>query len=358
MMMKKLAIVSLCACVFLTACNRPPQYVSIEGKTMGTSYTMTFELPKGATASQIQTDIDKRLLEINKSMSTYDDTATIMAFNRAKAGEKIVIDPDFVKVITDSKTVYQLSKGTFNPTVMPLVQLWGFGGKMTVSRLQSPPTDDDIAKAKHLVDFDSITVTDNQIVKSKDGVALDFSAIAKGYGVDVIADVLHQQYKINHYMVEIGGEIATLGKNAKGQMWQLGIDAPVLNSGVKNRETIAIIRQSTTGKLNLATSGNYRNSLVLNDIRYSHTIDPTTGKPIVGGAPSVTVVHDTTSLADAWATALTAMPYEKALQMAKEQDLAVLFVIHKDPTKANQEQHQLSDWQIVETPKMQALRAK
>lgn len=346
---------ALAVCM-LTGCQRPPDYASITGETMGTSYHITFELPKGKTPEQIQAEVDKRLIAINKSMSTYDDTSTIMAVNRAKAGEAIGIDNDFIQVMQDAKIVYQASNGAFDPTVMPLVQLWGFGGKITVDRLNAPPTPSDIQQAKAQLGFDKVTVTGHHISKASDNIQLDFSAVAKGYGVDAIAEVLKSTYHINNYMVEIGGEVATLGKNAHGKGWQLGIDAPVLNSSVKNRETIAVIGEPKTGKLNIATSGNYRNSIVYNDTRYSHTIDPTTGKPIVGGAPSVTVAHDTTSLADAWATALTAMPYDKALKLANEQHLAVMFVVHKD-MNAPATNNQVEDWQVVETPPMKALRA-
>lgn len=341
-----------------SACQQPPTYQSLEGKTMGTSYHISFEMPKNTDLASIQASIDKRLLDINKSMSTYDDTATIMAFNRAKVGEKVHIDPDFIQVLNASKTIYQASKGAFDPTVMPLVSLWGFGKEMRIDRLQSPPTPAEIDQARSLIDFDSVVLQGNQLSKNKAGVALDFSAIAKGYGVDVVADVLKSEYKINNYMVEIGGEVATLGKNAKGQAWQLGIDEPVINSSVSNRNTIALIREPKQGKINLATSGNYRNSLVYNGVRYSHTIDPDTGSPVVNGASSVTVVHDTTALADGWATALTAMPYEKALKTAQDNQLAVLFIVHQDMSKANQNDEKAQDWQIVETDKMKALRAR
>lgn len=350
--MKKVVISLLLASVGLTACQQKPNYQKIAGSTMGTSYHITFSMPQNASLEQIQQRIDARLQEINKSMSTYDDTATIMAFNRAKTGENIEIDKDFVKVFLDSKQVYQASKGAFDPTVMPLVSLWGFGSEKRIDRLQSPPSEQEIQTAKNLIDFDSIVLTDDKLSKQKDGVALDFSAIAKGYGVDVVADVLKNEYKIANYMVEIGGEIATLGKNPQGKFWQLGIDEPVLDSNVQNRQTIAVLSGKDTGKLNLATSGNYRNSLELNGIRYSHTIDPSTANPVVDGAPSVTVLHDSTALADAWATALTAMPYEKALKLAEDNDLAVLFIIAKTQNPSKTE-----DWQLVETPKMQVLRA-
>lgn len=354
--MKKIIFICVLITTSLTACEKKPNYSYIEGKTMGTSYHIRFEMPTDGNKQQIQASIDKRLAEINKSMSTYDDTSTIMAFNRAKAGEQITIDPDFMQVMQDSKQVYQASQGAFNPTVMPLVELWGFGSKMTVERFNAPPTNEQIQQAKNLVDFDAVTITDNKISKSKDGIALDFSAVAKGYGVDVIANVLKNDYKIQNYMVEIGGEVSVLGKNDKGKAWQLGIDQPELNSEVKNRQIIAIISNPNFGSLNLATSGNYRNLLQIGNNVYSHTIDPTTGQPISTPLSSITVAHKTTSLADAWATALTAMPYEKALKIANDNQLAVLFVKEKQP-RNNQQPSSKEDWEVVETVKMKELRA-
>lgn len=354
--MKKVAMSLFLVLAGLTACQQKPNYQKIAGQTMGTSYHITFATPQNANLEQIQQRIDARLQEINKSMSTYDDTATIMAFNRAKAGEIITIDKDFIKVFLDSKQVYQASKGAFDPTVMPLVSLWGFGREKRIDRLQSPPSEQEIQTTKNLIDFNSIILTDDKLSKQKDGIALDFSAIAKGYGVDVVADVLKNEYKITNYMVEIGGEVATLGKNPQGDFWQLGIDEPVLDSSVQNRQTIAVLSGKDTGTLHLATSGNYRNSLELKGIRYSHTIDPSTASPVVGGASSVTVLHDSTALADAWATALTAMPYEKALQLAKDNDLAVLFIVPSNvKTTKNSINNTLKtqDWQLVKTTKMQ-----
>lgn len=359
---------------------KPPAYGKIDGETMGTTYHISFQLPKqqpdgnntdvNLDASSIQASIDQKLLAFNNSLSTWQDESTISQFNKAPANSKTYdIDANFIKVLQDSKQVHQQSGGAFDPTVKPILELWGFGVKMRADRLQNKPSDADIAKAKALIGFDSIELSkDSQgvfIRKTKDGVSIDFSAIAKGYAVDVIADVLKSDYHINNYMVEIGGEVATSGVNARGQAWQIAIDAPILHSGVTNRQAIGIIRQpidaKKQGSMHLATSGNYRNSLVFDNVRYSHTIDPTTGSPIVGGAASVTVAANTVALADAWATALTAMPYEKALDVATKQQLAVMFITNKQ----GQEVHvnldtpevQAEDWQIVQTDAMQQLRA-
>lgn len=343
----------------LTACQQTPDYDYLSGETMGTSYHITYKLPDDVDEPAIKAAIAERLKQINDSMSTYQDDSTISKFNRLAKDKPITIDADFSRVLTISKQVYEQSGGAFDPTVMPLVETWGFGSKMTVERLQSPPSAQQIAQAKALVDFEGVVQNGNAIYKTKDGVGLDFSAVAKGYGVDVIADVLRSHYKIRNYMVEIGGEVATSGVSAQQQPWQIAIDAPIEGSTVSERQTIATIRQpiNNGNKMYLATSGNYRNSIVFDNKRYSHTIDPTTGAPIAGGAPSVTVAADSVGLADAWATALTAMPYKKALTVAKDKNIAALFVILADSVKTDDSADNLKDWQIVETPAMQSLRA-
>ena len=352
-------IIGLVGTLSISACQQTPDYNYLSGETMGTSYHISYQLPDDADEADIQAAIDKRLQQINDSMSTYQSDSTISKFNQLGRDIPIIIDADFSRVLNVSQIVYEQSGGAFDPTVMPLVDTWGFGSTMTVERLQSPPTALEIAQAKALVDFESIIKKDKSIYKSKDGVGLDFSAVAKGYGVDVIADVLRDDYQIRNYMVEIGGEIATSGVNNQQQPWQIAIDAPIEGSTVSERQTISAIRQpiNTTTQMHLATSGNYRNSIVFDGKHYSHTIDPTTGKPIVGGAPSVTVAADSVALADAWATALTAMPYKKALRVANEQNLAALFVVLADGIKPSDSLDSIDDWQIVQTSAMKNLRA-
>ncbi len=352
-------IIGLVGTLSISACQQTPDYNYLSGETMGTSYHISYQLPDDADEAAIQAAIDKRLQQINDSMSTYQSDSTISKFNQLGRDIPIIIDADFSRVLNVSRVVYEQSGGAFDPTVMPLVDTWGFGSTMTVERLQSPPTALEIAQAKALVDFESIIKKDKSIYKSKGGVGLDFSAVAKGYGVDVIADVLRDDYQIRNYMVEIGGEIATSGVNNQQQPWQIAIDAPIEGSTVSERQTISAIRQpiNTTTQMHLATSGNYRNSIVFDGKHYSHTIDPTTGEPIVGGAPSVTVAADSVALADAWATALTAMPYKKALRVANEQNLAALFVVLAEGIKPSDSLDSTDDWQIVQTSAMKNLRA-
>lgn len=351
--------IGLASVMGLSACQQTPSYDYLSGETMGTSYHISYQLPEGIDEADIQASLDERLKQINDSMSTYQEDATISKFNRLGKDIPIPIDADFSHVLDVSRIVYEQSGGAFDPTVMPLVETWGFGSKMTVERLQSPPTALEIAQAKALVDFEGVVQKDQTIYKTKDGVGLDFSAVAKGYGVDVIADVLRDKYQIRNYMVEIGGEIATSGVNSQQQPWQIAIDAPIKDSTVSERQTMSAIRQpiNTGNQMHLATSGNYRNSVVFDSQSYSHTIDPTTGAPIAGGAPSVTVAAESVALADAWATALTAMPYEKALDLAKEHNLAVMFIVLADGVKMDDAHDSPEDWQVVQTSAMQTLRA-
>lgn len=330
--MPKFAPLMLSCLLVLTACNPPsdvknPQtaqmgaYAKLSGQTMGTSYHISFK-NNGLDSAVLQKQIDDKLFAINKSMSTYDDTATIMAFNRASAGQVIAIDDDFKKVLADSRIIFEKSGGAFDPTVMPLVALWGFGKELTADRLNNPPSDEQIAKVRTVIGLDKVIDRENGIEKAVDGVGLDFSAIAKGYGVDVVAKVLADN-GIADYMVEIGGEVATFGKNPDGKAWTIGIDMPTTNSTVQNREILTALPLTDD---HLATSGSYRNFLVYDGVQYSHTIDPKTAYPVQGSALSVTVLHDSTALADGWATALSAMPMDRAIKTANEQQLSVLLV--------------------------------
>ena len=199
------------AIVGLSACQQPPDYSYLSGETMGTSYHISYQLPKEADETAIQAAIEARLQDINDSMSTYQDDSTISKFNRLSIDTPIMIDADFSQVLAISRQVYEQSNGAFDPTVMPLIELWGFGSTMTVERLQRPPSALEIAQAKALVNFGSVIQQDNSLYKTVEGVGLDFSAVAKGYGVDVIADVLRDNYQIRNYMSRLAEKLPPLG---------------------------------------------------------------------------------------------------------------------------------------------------
>lgn len=294
---------------------------------MGTSYHIIFEPPKGTTAQDIQASIDTRLDEINDSMSTYQADSTISQFNALSAGQTIQIDPDFIKVLSDSRIIYEKSHHAFDPTVYPLVELWGFGSKMSIERLQNPPTDTEISAVRDKIGLDKVMLDGDKLSKTTNGVGLDFSAIAKGHGVDVIADVLTTKYNITNYMVEIGGEIATSGVNDKGTAWTIAIDKPIIGSTTTNREIMTTVSLSNQS---MATSGNYRNIIEYHGKTYSHTINPATAHPVQDSFASVSVIADSTALADGWATALSAVPADDAVIMADKHDIQAIFIGKND----------------------------
>lgn len=325
--MRYVSLFMICSVGIISACSDKSSYQHISGQTMGTSYHISYQHPDGVDVATIQATIDQRLNDINQSMSTYQDDSTISKFNRLPSATPLQIDADFIQVFTDSQKIYQQASQAFDPTVHPLVELWGFGGKMQVERLLSPPTDAQIQNAQAKVGLNKITLQGDNLSKSVDGVGLDFSAIAKGYAVDVIANTLKDNYNIKNYMVEIGGEISTLGVNDKGNPWKLAIDTPVVDSNISNRQSIATITQPVGESLHIATSGSYRNSIEYDGVRYSHTISPITGKPVADGVPSVTVLHDSVSMADGWATALSAVSSKQAQTLADEQNIQAIFIL-------------------------------
>lgn len=346
----KIVVLLLAGLWLLVGCHKTPQrhYATIAGETMGTTYHIRYAEPEHLSPESIKRTVDEKLLQINKSMSTYDPTSLISQFNAAPVGKVMPIDAHFFAVMQDAKQVYEASNHAFDPSVMPLVELWGFGHELTVERLQHPPSQLQIEQAQALLGFDSIELRQkpNQLLKTKP-IQLDFSAIAKGYAVDQIAQVLTNQYHINNFMVEIGGEVVTRGKNPTAQPWQIAIDEPALTPPRNQRNeqpttNRRIIHLLQAHNMNIATSGNYRNTLLLDGVRYSHTIDPRTGMPVQDSVPSVTVLAKTTGLADAWATALTAVSYKEAVLLAETHDIAALFVIKTD-----------KGWQTVASPAMQ-----
>src|SRR5690554_61909 len=305
----------------LISCSQPAQYQTFSDATMGTRYNITAALPKGVKKADVQQEIDAELESINQSMSTWRDNSPISQYNQAAVSSTVEADDDFIQVIEVLREVFQATEGAFNPAVGALVDLWGFGARLSVDQLQKVHSEQAIAEAMAKTDFSTVKNTGLMLHKNTD-LRLDFSAVAKGYGVDALAKVL-REFGIKNYMVEIGGEIATLGNNPKGSAWRIGIESP---DNIPGHVLIAIqVNESA-----MATSGDYRNYFDVDGKHYSHTIDPRTGKPISHQLASVTVLADSVALADAWATALTVLGEEQALQLAEQLDLAVYLIAYKD----------------------------
>jgi len=288
--------------------------VVVSGQTMGTSYRIVYLDP---SRREVKPQIDSLLLVFNQSLSTYMPDSEISRFNR---GDSLVFESRFFyPILTKSKEVFTKTEGAFDPTVGPLVNVWGFGpeGASLADSTSIPELLKQVGLEK--VAFDSL-----QAKKSIPGIYLDFSAIAKGYGVDEVGKFL-QSKGINHFLVEIGGELMARGSNENGELWRVGISKPDEEGAAD--ELFGIVALNGKG---LATSGNYRNFYVVDGKKFSHTISPFTGFPVVHGLLSATAVADDCMTADAYATAMMVMGTEKSIALQKEVDGLEIFLIYND----------------------------
>jgi len=293
---------------------------SITGTTMGTTYSIKI-VEDEDTPSFIKLDeiIDSVLVDVNQKMSTYISNSELSLFNNSKDTNWVHASEELALIIFESLKVGQLSNGSFDITIGPLVNLWGFG---PVEKVQSIPSDDDISKVKKNIGLNKVLVDfkNSRIKKKSPNIYCDLSGIAKGFGVEKVGLFL-ESLGFDNYMVEIGGEVRTKGLNDKGEEWKIGISTPT-NDGLQK-----IINLSG---YSMATSGDYLNYFEERGVRYSHTIDPRTGKPITHKLASVTVINKNCSHADAFATAINVMGPIDGYNFALEQKLPVFMIVRED----------------------------
>ena len=310
-----IALLLIAGCMlvpYLRKNNSSANYI-ISGFTMGTSYTVKMVGLKlsDERLKQIKLEIENTLKLINKQMSTFDKTSEISVFNNIDSGIPFKISSDFLNVVELSKRVYSATSGAFDPTVSPLIDAWGFGPKKTVGFPEKVEIEKSLAK----VGYEYIVFDDQILTKKIAGVELNLSAIAKGYGVDKIVSVIGKTSCVN-YMVEIGGEVRTVGVNQSGADWRIGIQNPEFSSnfGDVNIMVIKLPEKS------IATSGDYRNFFEYRGKKYSHVIDPETGYPTETGVASASVIANSCAEADAFATALMVMGVHNGLNVIEAQD--------------------------------------
>ena len=316
-----LILTALLFVLILAGCSTPEakeQVLTLQGNTMGTTYQVLWVDPadRAIDPATLQKQIDARLAEINVAMSTYDPASEISSLNQQTKASRVGISADFYQTLLISKRVFDQSGGYFDPTVGPLVDLWGFGPE---GRILKRPSAAQVKEVMTQVGFDQIDLSVNNQVLKPVGVHLDLSAVAKGYGVDQVAGVLAAQ-GIASYFVEIGGEVQTRGFKPDGSKWIVGLEAPVVGE-VSIESALALSDQA------LATSGNYRNFYEVDGETYAHTINPLTGNPARNRLLSVSVLSDRCAVADAWATALMSMGEDKALKVAQENQLTTQMLV-------------------------------
>ena len=306
--------------VFLS-CTKDSQdrlYV-INGNTMGTMYTVKFVKEKGVDRKyeKITDEIDSVLVAVNRQMSTYIKDSEISRFNRYGKTDWYEVSLDLATVIKHSIRISEKSNGAFDITIGPLVNLWGFGAE---ARAYEIPNDKDIKDRMKYSGYQNVSVRMSPPAIKKDipEIYCDLAAIAKGFGVDAVSEYLDSQ-DISNYLVEIGGEVRARGINHRGVEWRIGVSTPDNRMGIQ--KAISISDRS------IATSGDYWNYFEKDGVRYSHTIDPRTGRPITHKLASVTVIHDSCMVADALATAIDVLGPENGYDFAVKEELSVFMII-------------------------------
>ena len=292
----------------------------LSGQTMGTTWSLNMVPGSSGTESAILKQLlQARLDQINGLMSTYDPASELSRFNSLASTDWYPVSEDTARVIEVSQEISVLSGGAFDISIGPLVELWGFGA---AERRAKIPTDGQIRENLARIGYKNIQLRrgPTEIRKQNPELQIDLSAVAKGYAVDALAKILEQQ-GINNYLLEIGGELQISGHRGDDTPWQIAIEEPL--EGV--REVAAIFPLTNTA---LATSGNYRNFYLEDGQRYSHTINPVSGKPIRHKLASVTVLARTCARADALATALMVLGEEKGRRFCELNQIAAYFLIH------------------------------
>lgn len=275
--------------------KKQPPFRTDEGFVFGTIYKITYQYDE-----DLKSDIEAELRKVDNSLSPYNKNSIITHINH---NDVVVLDTLFTHVFNLAQKISKETHGAFDITVAPLVNAWGFGFKNSIE-----PDSSKIDSLKQIVGYQRIALKDGRIVKDDERMMLDCSSIAKGYGVDRVAQLLNSK-GIKNYMVDIGGEVVVKGKNATMKRWRIGINKPIDDSLSINQELQTILEISDVG---MATSGNYRKFYYKGGKKYAHTIDPRLGYPVQHGILSATVIAKDCTSADGYATAFMVMGLDSA----------------------------------------------
>jgi FAD:protein FMN transferase len=318
-MPRRLPILALA--LLLPAPAAAAELTHVHGTTMGPIVwnVKVAALSEGTGTDRLRDRVAARLERVDALMSTWREDSEVSRFNRSGGTDWFAVSPETATVVRRALATSRSTGGAFDVTVAPLVNLWSFGEHAVPERV---PSDAEIAAARAHVGSELVEVRDDPpaIRKSDPAVTLNLSAIAKGFAVDEVARELEDLGSVD-YLVEIGGELRVRGERGDGEAWRVGVERP--SEGWPR----TVLHGYVVGDRSLATSGDYRSYFEAEGVRYSHTIDPTTGRPIVHRLASVSVVAEDCTAADAWATALMVLGPEEGYNLAVERDLAALFLV-------------------------------
>lgn len=288
-------------------------YQHNEGFVFGTVYHVTYQHNK-----DLQENIEAEMKKVDDALSTFNKNSILSKVNQ---NEPVELNDMFKDVFNMAEQISKETDGAFDITVAPMVNAWGFGFKKG-----TPPTKHVVDSLKSLVGYQKVRLESGRIIKQDPRIMLDCSAIAKGYGVDVVANYLKKE-GIENFIVEIGGEVVSSGISEKRLPWKIGVTKPVDDSIRQDQELQTIL--NVTNKA-MATSGNYRNFYYKNGKKYAHTIDPKTGYPVQHGILSATVLADQCAVADAYATSFMVMGLDKTKVILKKHPELMVYIIYAD----------------------------
>lgn len=315
-MIQKIKLLIL-ASLFLVACQPSlKEYQFNEGFMWGTIYHIIYDNTNG---KDLHEEIKAKMNEFDHSLSTYKPNSIISRVNNNDS--TVILDHYFETVFKRSLEISEITNGAFDMTIAPLVNAWGFGFK---NKLE--PEDIPVDSLLEIVGFQKVKLLNHKIIKDDSRIMFDPSAIAKGYGVDIVAEFLESK-GISNYMVEIGGEIRVKGLSNKNRLWRVGIDQPIDDPEVKNRKIQDILSLPNGA---MATSGNYRQFYIKNGKKYAHTIDPKLGYPVQHSLLSASVIAPDCMTADAYATAFMVMGLEKSILIVEADPNLEAYFIYTD----------------------------
>ena len=320
----------------LGGCNQPPSLIKVSGPAQGTTWHVTFWNTGSADTEAIRQDVVAELARVDALMSNYRPDSVIESFNRAAASEVLEVGPEIVNLIAKAREVTKASRGCYDLTVKPIFDLWGFNGQQV-----SVPSETELHNQLQIVGINNVVARSGKtLAKSVSDLQVDLSSIAQGYTVNKMADVL-ESAGIDHYLVELGGELKTRGHKPGGEPWRVAIERPT----PEERSIHKVITIRSDAPLSVMTSGTYRHYFDDQGQRYSHVLDARTGWPVSHSTVSVTVIDQDPTRADAWSTALLCLGAREGTAVADQHDIAALFMEEKN--------NQLSEttteaWHVIE----------
>lgn len=294
--------------------QRTMPYQNNTGMIFGTVYHITYQYDEN-----LEKEIRAELMKVDQSLSPFNESSIISQINRNESDVKT--NEMFLSVVQLAQQISKETEGAFDITVAPLVNMWGFGFKKAQT-----PSKETVDSILAITGYEKISITNGKVIKQDPRIMLDCSAIAKGYGCDVVAHFLKKR-DIKNFMVEIGGEIVTSGMNSRKEPWHIGVTKPTEDSLNIGNELQTVL--NITDKA-MATSGNYRNFYYKDGKKYAHTIDPKTGYPVQHNILSATVLANNCATADAYATSFMVLGLEKAQKVLEHHPELMAYFIYTD----------------------------